>query len=155
MYITVSLVEIKSPNVCRINAASLIYCPLVVIFVQLWYMTCAGNLYWNLLSHWIFCWTYMILHVPILLDWSPVFILSRIKTASRCTIQEISLDTLLWSNITLRGSRASYQPRSKLNLPETERPVSDVRSTIIHELPPDGRSRVHYSWIRQTLKTWS
>ena len=42
------------------------------------------------------------------LDWSPVFILSRIETGSWRTIEGISLDTLCWrSYVTLRGSRAA------------------------------------------------
>ena len=50
-------------------------------------------------------------------------ILSRTKTGSGHTIQGISLDMLCQRfDITLWGSRhASYQPRSKLNLHETER----------------------------------
>ena len=61
------------------------------------------------------------------IDWSPVVILSRIETSFSRTIQGISLDMLCQrSDITLRGLPANYQPRSKLNLHETERPVSMV-----------------------------
>ena len=62
--------------------------------------------------------TLTVRQASIRLDWFPVFILS---------IQGISLDTLCRrSDVTLRGSHASYQPKSKLNLHETERPVYGV-----------------------------
>ena len=52
-------------------------------------------------------------------DWIPVFILSMIETGSWRTFQGISSDTLCWrSDVTLRGSGASSQPRSNLNLGE-------------------------------------
>ena len=61
-------------------------------------------------------------------DWSSVS-----ETASGHIIQGISLDSLCRrSDIGLRGLRACYQPRSKLNLHEIERLV--VVSGIFHEL---------------------
>ena len=54
------------------------------------------------------------------LDWSPVFILSRIKTAFRRTIQGISLDTLCWrSDVTLWGS-CELPTKVKVESPENK-----------------------------------
>ena len=53
-----------------------------------------------------------------------------VETGSGCTIQGILLDTLCRrSDVTLRGSCGTYQPRSKLNLPQNERLVYMVHFT--------------------------
>ena len=65
----------------------------------------------------------------------------------RRTIQGISLDTLCWrSDVTLRGSRASYQPRSKLNVGENMA-AARPGSGVIHEPRSVTSSDLHHHWV--------